>query len=174
MALSVRLTHSYTIVLSHQCEAHSHLSYHCVAIDSMVEQQWPRIVLIFGWSPQLSAWFVVVKSGGRWRPFDSFYQYWWLGGGGLANSLGGVSCKPLCVPWVLKLPKQQADSSLSFTNVLFYKFTALWLAKNWAASTDKSTQINKRRCYQWLLLLYSKKVRHFVQWDLRCLEKSPP
>ena len=44
----VRLTHSYTVVLSHECEVHSHmsydcevpshLSYHCEVTDSMVEQ----------------------------------------------------------------------------------------------------------------------------------------
>ena len=52
--------------------------------------------------------------------FDSPYRA--CGSGGLANSLGGANACHVCCE---HLPEQRADSSLSFTSVVFYKSTAL-------------------------------------------------
>ena len=78
------------------------------------------------------------------------------GSGGLANSLGGASSTPhTCCE---RLQEQRAGSSLSFTSVLFYKFTVPLYGwqQNGQQVTDKSTRIKKMRRCQRLLLLYSK------------------
>ena len=86
------------------------------------------------------------------------------GGGGLAISMGRVNCVSSHVLWALKLPEQWATSCRSFTSVLFYKFTVLWLIscpdtaqltwgeRTWYHKSKSLGQLQKRnviteRCY---------------------------
>ena len=56
------------------------------------------------------------------------------------------------------LPEQRADSSLSFTSIVFYKSTALLHGRqqNGQQVASKSTPIKEMRRCQRTLLLYSK------------------